>query len=59
MNTIQKLKKNIEKSIDNLPNTPSCFLIEAGRKENVRKMMKNQGKVMENEENVKEVKENE
>jgi len=40
------------------PIPPSCFLIEAGRKENVRKMMKNQGKVMENEENVKEVKEN-
>ena len=58
MNTIQKLKKNIEKSIDNLPNTPFLFSYW-GRKENVRKMMKNHGKVMENEENVKEVKENE
>ena len=57
MNTIQKLKKNIEKSIDNLPNTPFLFSYW-GRKEMWGKMMKNQGKVMENEENVKEVKEN-
>ena len=41
-----------------LPNTPFLFSYW-GRKENVRKMMKNQGKVMENEEKVKEVKENE
>ena len=48
MNTIQKLKKNIEKSIDNLPNTPFMFSYwgrkEGKCEENDEKPRKSNGK---------------